>query len=795
MIARLSRLSLNATPTPFHNVLRDLDDRKKLLRVYTQNIDALEEKAGLSFGLPSYGTRGKGKAKVGKGTKNADGTSPATAYAAASTFDDILDPVQPADNEGTNSSSSNETPRCIPLHGTLQLMHCVSCNHPYPLSDHSTSLRKGTLPDCPDCTNLEATRSMVGKRLRGIGKLRPSVVLYNEEHSNGEGVGEAVRRDLLGRGGADLLIVVGTSLRVPGTKRIVREFSKAVRAKEKAKAERAHEIALSKLSLPTPSSSPSSSPSPSPCPTPLRDSDSSKTPSPSPPPLPDLPPEERPISSIYVNLDFPVPTREWDNVFDVWVQGDAQAFAELVKEEIEREEREKIEKLEREERSRVERREREEKRRREKEEKERMKQEIESEGSASKVSKGAKKTGKKGLTSAEGKIEKKKRITVKVNSLSSRLPSTPKSLMRRTASSGRSAERSLSGRTITSSQTCRSPSPSKSRLSILSSLASQSPHVYRRRSAPEVVVPDSPYVARNASSRYGEYNGKGKSKENPADSRLDLLADAAATLSLSHLSRAEHPTYAAHNYGTPYKRGEPSTPRRSLSISGGHDRNRHSASQHLYQQPSPPDSRAHSHTRTWTESKSPKDENLDYCASSDSPLSSVSTLSSNPSPLLLASLPRTRRPRKPSLEFGRSQLETHTPVEPSVPQVSHFRSTSRSLVDPPIHDKYNFTRGSDGSSTPAKRKTDSVCTSPKAPSRVKKVKLNITRCSDAITHPDVNWSRNYQDNDTCHSISPKSSRDRCSHNSTDAHISDSEADADTPLRYALRSPRQEVLCN
>jgi NAD-dependent histone deacetylase SIR2 len=156
---------------------------------------------------------------------------------------------------------------------------------------------------------MEETRQLVGKRARGVGKLRPSVVLYNETHKNGEGVGEAVRKDLVGgskgkrRGGADLLLVVGTSLRVPGTKRIVREFAKAVRSRD----------------------GPGSglvTPIPSPRRTPASD-------------------EEPSLKAVYLNLDFPVPTREWENVFDAWVQGDAQMFAGFLEREIEKEARSK----------------------------------------------------------------------------------------------------------------------------------------------------------------------------------------------------------------------------------------------------------------------------------------------------------------------------------------------------------------------------------------------------------------------------------------------------------------------
>jgi hypothetical protein len=42
------------------------------------------------------------------------------------------------------------------------------------------------------------------------------------------------------------------------------------------------------------------------------------------------------VTSVYLNLDFRVPTREWEGEFDVWLQGDAQSFATLLQEEIEK---------------------------------------------------------------------------------------------------------------------------------------------------------------------------------------------------------------------------------------------------------------------------------------------------------------------------------------------------------------------------------------------------------------------------------------------------------------------------
>ncbi|KAH0833277.1 DHS-like NAD/FAD-binding domain-containing protein [Lanmaoa asiatica] len=309
MIAQLSELSQAANPTPFHQLLRVLDDRGRLLRVYTQNIDAIESKSGLSFGIPEFEDR---RCKPRSRAK----TSPAIGSADPTTSTRFT-PPQPSTSQPNSRlpSPTVEVPRCIPLHGSLQTVHCQTCTHTFPLENYTDSFISGTPPYCPECTQMEETRQLVGKRARGVGKLRPSVVLYNEMHKDGEGVGEVVRRDLVGgskgkgRSGADVLLVVGTSLRVPGTKRIVREFSKAVRSRG------------SSPSKESPDSSPTCVPIPSPSPRQFLESKD------------DCPP----MKSIYLNFDFPVPTREWEGVFDAWVQGDAQSFAHMLMDEVAKE--------------------------------------------------------------------------------------------------------------------------------------------------------------------------------------------------------------------------------------------------------------------------------------------------------------------------------------------------------------------------------------------------------------------------------------------------------------------------
>ncbi|KAG1821781.1 DHS-like NAD/FAD-binding domain-containing protein [Suillus subaureus] len=307
MIAQLSELSQAANPTPFHQALRSLDDRGRLLRVYTQNIDAIELKSGLSFGVPEFDKRRAKPRSKPKSTGPPIADQPAISTSAHCSQDSP--PMTPGSRY---MSPAVEVPRCIPLHGTLQTLHCQTCMHTFPLENYVSSLTSGTPPYCPECTQMEETRQLVGKRARGVGKLRPSVVLYNELHKDGEGVGEVARRDLVGcskgkgRSGVDTLLVVGTSLKVPGTKRMVREFSKAARARG-CTASRDTTSASTGLATPAPS--------------PGRGSATSA--------------DDSPIKSIYLNFDFPGPTREWEGVFD------------LLKEEIAKEAAEKEAALER----------------------------------------------------------------------------------------------------------------------------------------------------------------------------------------------------------------------------------------------------------------------------------------------------------------------------------------------------------------------------------------------------------------------------------------------------------------
>jgi NAD+-dependent protein deacetylase SIR2 len=179
MVRSLSQLINSTRPTAFHHLLATLARDGRLMRLYSQNVD------GIDTSLPPLAT------KVPLSTKG-------------------------------------PWPRTIQLHGGLEKMVCQKCNH---LSTFQPALFEGPEPpSCGECEALDSVRTTIaGKRSHGIGKLRPRIVLYNEYNPDAEAIGAVTKADLRSR--PDAVIVVGTSLKVPGVRRIVREMCGVVRAR------------------------------------------------------------------------------------------------------------------------------------------------------------------------------------------------------------------------------------------------------------------------------------------------------------------------------------------------------------------------------------------------------------------------------------------------------------------------------------------------------------------------------------------------------------------------------------
>ena len=77
-----------------------------------------------------------------------------------------------------------------------------------------------------------AAQARVARSARAlkIGTLRPAIVLYDEPHPLGDEIGQIQATDV--RKGPDLLIIMGTSLKVHGLKKLVKEFAKVTHARK-----------------------------------------------------------------------------------------------------------------------------------------------------------------------------------------------------------------------------------------------------------------------------------------------------------------------------------------------------------------------------------------------------------------------------------------------------------------------------------------------------------------------------------------------------------------------------------
>lgn len=179
MVRSMSKLTKAAKPTPFHHMLATLAQQDRLLRLYSQNVDGI---------------------------------------------DTALEPL--ATHIPLKKNQEGKWPKTVQLHGGLDKMVCSKCHE---LSNFEPELFDGPVPPvCQTCEELNRLRTEVaGKRSHGVGMLRPRMVLYNEHNPDDEAIGSVTRDDLRKR--PDAVIVVGTTLKVPGVKRIVREMCATVR--------------------------------------------------------------------------------------------------------------------------------------------------------------------------------------------------------------------------------------------------------------------------------------------------------------------------------------------------------------------------------------------------------------------------------------------------------------------------------------------------------------------------------------------------------------------------------------
>jgi NAD-dependent histone deacetylase SIR2 len=201
-IAKLKLETVNqSTPSPAHWLIRAMDLTQKLLRLYTQNIDGLEDNTGMLE------------------------------------VDSIL------------AKSLNGG--VVRLHGNINKLWCEACHFRMRWTGEAGHLmRSGMGLPCPDCHNrgklcflLKYEKNLtllqglapirpdnshlMLLRKRPVRYLRPDIVLYGDDQSNGEDIAEIMMHDLSRK--PDALIVLGTSLSIKTLNSWIRRMASEVK--------------------------------------------------------------------------------------------------------------------------------------------------------------------------------------------------------------------------------------------------------------------------------------------------------------------------------------------------------------------------------------------------------------------------------------------------------------------------------------------------------------------------------------------------------------------------------------
>lgn len=163
-IADLKRLCESSCPNDVHRFLATYPRS----RVYTQNIDGLEERAGMVF-------------------------------------------------------TKNESTRGVYLHGNLSQLGCQYCGYKQAFGlDDADIFAKAQEIECRHCLERQEMCLKNNARKRPVGMMHPMIIHYQQVHPDGAFIGKMVDRDT----NCDMLVVIGTSLKVEGVKRMVKMFSK-----------------------------------------------------------------------------------------------------------------------------------------------------------------------------------------------------------------------------------------------------------------------------------------------------------------------------------------------------------------------------------------------------------------------------------------------------------------------------------------------------------------------------------------------------------------------------------------
>lgn len=183
-----------AKPSAAHHFMKKVADNGQLFRIYTQNIDGLELNVGLNCGWDKP----------------------------------ILSASEGTESTAKKTSAENQSVgHVIQLHGNMNGLVCVMCREKKIFDEEDVKLfAAGLAPDCINCKEKSEARVLSGKRALSVGFMRPDIVLYNENHPHGDVIGNVLANDIAKR--PNLVIVMGTALKVVGLKHLLKKLAASV---------------------------------------------------------------------------------------------------------------------------------------------------------------------------------------------------------------------------------------------------------------------------------------------------------------------------------------------------------------------------------------------------------------------------------------------------------------------------------------------------------------------------------------------------------------------------------------
>ena len=118
--------------------------------------------------------------------------------------------------------------RCIPLHGSLAGLECPVCRATDGWEVHRGTINAGGELLCSVCITYCMERVAAGKRRPAIGQLRPSMIMLDAVHPQGDKIVSLAAED---SAAAEVLLILGTSLKVHGPEVLARRFAGQIRAR------------------------------------------------------------------------------------------------------------------------------------------------------------------------------------------------------------------------------------------------------------------------------------------------------------------------------------------------------------------------------------------------------------------------------------------------------------------------------------------------------------------------------------------------------------------------------------